>query len=51
MSEPTEEQELSPEEFEAACREVGQMVQDEFKRIVSEIEQAVMLATLYGKPA
>ena len=27
---------LSPEEFESACREVGQMVQDEFKRIVAE---------------
>lgn len=25
--------------------------QDEFKRIVTEIEQGVMLATLYGKPA
>lgn len=28
-----------------------QVRQDEFKRIVSEIEQGVMLATLYGKPA
>ena len=25
--------------------------QDEFKRIVGEIEQGVMLPTLYGKPA
>jgi hypothetical protein len=25
--------------------------QDEFKRIVGEVEQGVMLATLYGKPA
>jgi uncharacterized protein YfdQ (DUF2303 family) len=28
-----------------------QVRQDEFKRIVAEIEQGVMLATLYGKPA
>lgn len=28
-----------------------QVRQDEFKRIVSEIEQGVMLPTLYGKPA
>jgi len=28
-----------------------QVRQDEFKRIVTEIEQGVMLATLYGKPA
>lgn len=32
-------------------RRPEQVRQDEFKRIVSEIEQGVMLATLYGKPA